>query len=68
MSETRPKRDFICPFMGVTLRDLGDGYHPTVRWTPSKCAAEWCAVWTDDGCGMAHNRTRMATMEANTDE
>lgn len=68
MSDTRPKRDFICPFMGVTLRTSDDGYHATLRWAPKSCAAEWCAVWTDDGCGMANGRTRMAAMRHPTED
>jgi hypothetical protein len=46
-----------CPMMGVSLRDIGDGYHPTVRWHPKTCLREGCGVWTRYGCGLSHNVT-----------
>jgi hypothetical protein len=50
----------ICPMMGVTLRDPGDGYHPSVKWSSVRCKREGCALWTCRGCGLAH----MTTLDA----
>jgi hypothetical protein len=63
MSDTKPKRKIICPMMGVVLRNIGDGYHPTVRWEPVECRRKGCAVWTDYGCGLSHNITIHAPSE-----